>query len=413
MSHAGPENHREKNSTAATFYCSRGAMYTPMSSRLPLAILSLLAPGVLLAEGPSSDPISPDRPGLVNSPDTVGTRIVQLEMGGQSDRMFAGNRLRSTGSTPLSLRFGVSERLELRMETDGAIREEHARTQPRVVQAIGTQAIGTLLPFTTGPGWALRADPEEFRKLLWTGKGALPELYYNLAAGGVAPPATAGTPFSLNRRTFLRPGAPMASFELPALLSARIGTDPVETRLEGADHLEPKVSRGGADTSLGAKVKLLTGQGWLPSMGILAGIVIPNGSREFRGRGHVPWLNASVQWAPRENWSIGALIGGSYDFDDYGRRTGIGSVGVVVGFPIVGNLGGSLGLSAPQTAPDRAGGWVRQYEASLGYRITDDVQVDAAAYGAANRNAPRLTLTAGLSMRTQIGKPPVAHQAAP
>jgi hypothetical protein len=66
----------------------------------------------------AAEPIATDRPDFVESSDVVGRGHVQIEAGLSFERSN-GQRLRST---PLLLRVGVSETLELRLETDGALR---------------------------------------------------------------------------------------------------------------------------------------------------------------------------------------------------------------------------------------------------------------------------------------------------
>lgn len=76
-----------------------------------------------LAPAHAGDGISTDRPDFVESSQVVGKGRFQLETGLARERSddAAGNRLR-VDSTPTLLRLGVSETLELRIETDGHLR---------------------------------------------------------------------------------------------------------------------------------------------------------------------------------------------------------------------------------------------------------------------------------------------------
>lgn len=85
-----------------------------------LALAALLA--VTLPPALAADEMATDRPDFVESSDVVGKGRVQVETS------FAGERDRADGftvrvaSTPTLLRVGVSDDLELRVETDGRLR---------------------------------------------------------------------------------------------------------------------------------------------------------------------------------------------------------------------------------------------------------------------------------------------------
>jgi hypothetical protein len=84
---------------------------------LPLACVLL----ALSAAAAPVEPIATDRPDFVDSSTVVGTGVFQIEAGFATERnRDAGLRERSN-STPLLLRLGVSDNLELRLETDGRL----------------------------------------------------------------------------------------------------------------------------------------------------------------------------------------------------------------------------------------------------------------------------------------------------
>lgn len=83
---------------------------------LPRAVGATL---VALPLALGAEPISPDRPGPVNSPDTVGPSTLQIEIGGQRDRHFSDSELDYRASSPFSIRYGLGESFELRVESDG------------------------------------------------------------------------------------------------------------------------------------------------------------------------------------------------------------------------------------------------------------------------------------------------------
>ncbi|KQV48229.1 hypothetical protein ASC95_19960 [Pelomonas sp. Root1217] len=68
-----------------------------------------------------ADAISPDRPDFTNGPDVVAAGRFQVESSGAWQR-DASTRLRST---PTLLRLGVGHELELRLDSDGALRQRN------------------------------------------------------------------------------------------------------------------------------------------------------------------------------------------------------------------------------------------------------------------------------------------------
>jgi hypothetical protein len=85
-----------------------------------LLLCGTLAPLPALAW--QEEPINSDRPDFVDSSDVVGKGVVQVEAGFALERnRDAGSKERTT-STPAMLRIGVSDSLELRIETDGRMR---------------------------------------------------------------------------------------------------------------------------------------------------------------------------------------------------------------------------------------------------------------------------------------------------
>jgi hypothetical protein len=71
------------------------------------------------ASGDKDDKISPDRPDFVNSSDVVGKGRLQVEAGVEWDRERDQDVHARTLTTPLTLRYGIGETFELRLDTDG------------------------------------------------------------------------------------------------------------------------------------------------------------------------------------------------------------------------------------------------------------------------------------------------------
>jgi hypothetical protein len=94
-----------------------------------LALLLLAA----CAAAHADDAISPDRPDFTNGPDVMAPGRFQIETGGAWQR-DASTRLRST---PSLLRLGVGRDLELRLETDGALRQRGPDASGRGDLAVG------------------------------------------------------------------------------------------------------------------------------------------------------------------------------------------------------------------------------------------------------------------------------------
>lgn len=85
-------------------------------SSILLALCACVA--AALPTAADADAIATDRPDFVESSDVVGRGRIQVETGMSFERR-EGQRTRST---PLLLRVGISETLELRLETDGLMR---------------------------------------------------------------------------------------------------------------------------------------------------------------------------------------------------------------------------------------------------------------------------------------------------
>lgn len=86
-----------------------------------LAMTLTVTPVIALAQQ-QEDPINADRPDFVDSSDVVGKGTLQVEMGLAVERNRADGTKERTTSTPLLLRLGVTDTLELRAETDGRMR---------------------------------------------------------------------------------------------------------------------------------------------------------------------------------------------------------------------------------------------------------------------------------------------------
>lgn len=96
-----------------------------------LLTLAMLLCAALPAQ--ADDAISPDRPDFTNGPDVMAAGRFQIETSGAWQRDGA-TRLRAT---PTLLRLGTGHDLELRLETDGALRQRFPEASGRGDLAVG------------------------------------------------------------------------------------------------------------------------------------------------------------------------------------------------------------------------------------------------------------------------------------
>jgi len=112
---------------------------------VPLLLASTVALACAGAHAQDDDKISPDRPDFTNSSTVVGQGRFQVEAGLQWDRERDPDLHTRTLSTPLTLRYGIGETTELRLETSGRTvihasdpsSGEHATTAGYADSAIG------------------------------------------------------------------------------------------------------------------------------------------------------------------------------------------------------------------------------------------------------------------------------------
>ncbi len=111
-------------------------------------VLLLAALLTSAAHAQEADLINPDRPGLADGSATVRRGSWQIELGLQRDDHNDEHLM----STPLLLRFGVSDNLELRVETDGYVRAKNAN-------GIGPVGIGLKYRFAENYGVIVGVSP--------------------------------------------------------------------------------------------------------------------------------------------------------------------------------------------------------------------------------------------------------------
>ncbi|MFC3457088.1 transporter [Massilia haematophila] len=109
-----------------------------LSARSLVMLLALGCAGAAAQEqGAQDEPIASGRPDFVESSEGIGKGRVQLETGLLSERARGDAGREHTLSTPTTLRVGVSETLELRVESDGrsVLHSRDAASGARTTQA--------------------------------------------------------------------------------------------------------------------------------------------------------------------------------------------------------------------------------------------------------------------------------------
>lgn len=95
-----------------------------------LVALSVTAPPV---QGQSPEPVNPDRPGIGTGADTVPRAMFQLEIGGDHTReRRAGEPTQRRTSLATTVRFGLLDGVELRLDADPFVALQGAKTVTNV-----------------------------------------------------------------------------------------------------------------------------------------------------------------------------------------------------------------------------------------------------------------------------------------
>ena len=267
-----------------------------MPMRFRFFLHACLCAGILTvpaAHADDDDTINPDRPDVADSSQVVGSGRVQLEAGVQWDRQRDPDAHVRTLTTPTLLRIGVSQTLELSVETDGRT-IEHA-SDP----ATGTRTVSAI--------WA------------------------DLAAG-------------------------------------------VKWHVADQDAARP-------------------------SLGVIATVLLPTGSRALRGAGFRPALAVPAEWDLGHDWSLGVMPGIGRDSDDAGSRYTYGVFAAALTRAFGARLHGFAELAAPRIARATHGGTQLQVDAGVSWIVNRDCAVDAMVVRGLNRNTPELGLAFGISVR--------------
>lgn len=205
-------------------------------------------------------------------------------------------------------------------------------------------------------------------------------------------------------------GVKTRTYSTPTLLRYGIG-DAWELRLEtdafnwskSQDDLTgvSTTTRGFNDVALGVKWHMQDGDetSGKPSVGWLAHVDLPSGTRELHGKGARPSLRMVAEWELPGEWSLGVMPGFIYDQTDDGRRFTAGIFAAVLGKSITDKLRVFVEVAGQQITAKGNGGTIATYDAGVAYLLTPTVQIDFAINQAANKNTPDFAWTTGLSVK--------------
>ncbi|MEO3690564.1 transporter [Roseateles paludis] len=127
------------------------------AARLCGAAAMAVASLVLQPAWADDEGLSTDRPDFVESSNVVGKGVFQIETSLAHERDRSGGVKTSVRSTPTLLRYGLSEALELRLESDGLLRQS-VTDSSGVARARGTADA------SLGLKWHVRDGDEGSRK---------------------------------------------------------------------------------------------------------------------------------------------------------------------------------------------------------------------------------------------------------
>jgi hypothetical protein len=111
------------NGVAVSFPCTAEFLLSSHPRCLLPAALAMLACVFTPAFAADEEPIATDRPDFVESSDVVGKGRMQVETSIARDRTKGDGDTETLWATPTLLRFGIGETIELRIESDGALRQ--------------------------------------------------------------------------------------------------------------------------------------------------------------------------------------------------------------------------------------------------------------------------------------------------
>lgn len=252
-------------------------------------LAALIAASLLLAPHPlaaADEPINPDRPGIADGSEAVGRQRFQIEFGINRDHTSDSGVDERATSTPLLFRYGITDRLEARVESQGYQRAT-------VTDGLQRDTSSSWQPFSVGVKFHF-LDRQQGRPSL----GLIARVSPRSGTGETRSHRTTGdlrlaADYDLSKKWSLNPNLGVASYEggdgrsftatLAALTIQYNVTETFNTFVDGG--LQSPQDRSGGST-----LQFDTGAAW-----------ILGGSTQ---------LDASVTWSargsgPNVTWSAG------------------------------------------------------------------------------------------------------------
>jgi hypothetical protein len=159
------------------------------------------------------------------------------------------------------------------------------------------------------------------------------------------------------------------------------------------------VDAGWAESAASVKWHVADQDGMRPSVGLIAGVALPTGSRALRGKGFQPSLSLPADWDFGNDWSLTLMPGVVRDSDDAGAHYAYGVFAAALGKAFSERLRGFFELAAPRITRAAHGGTQAVADAGVSWLVNRDCMLDAMVVHGLNRNTPDLSLAFGISVR--------------
>lgn len=177
---------------------------------------------------------------------------------------------------------------------------------------------------------------------------------------------------------------------------ARLETDGV---LNQRSEAGVPAADGVADIALGLKYHLPTPGPGDASMALLFHVDLPTGSRAFRAAGPGTSLRGVAEWELPYDCAIGLMPGIAVNEDDAGNHYVSGIAGLTMSHGWTPSLRSFVELASEELGSAGHGNTQFSFDTGLVWLLTDNLQLDTAAYAGLNRSTPDITIAIGLSAR--------------
>lgn len=190
----------------------------------------------------------------------------------------------------------------------------------------------------------------------------------------------------------------------PTLLRVGVGAS-LELRVETdgsihhhADEAGPHID-GYGDLSVGLKYHFETPGPAEASTAVLLHVDVPTGSHAFRGHGDQPSLRYVAEWDLPYDCALGVMPGLALNVDEQGQRYLTGIAGLTVAHEWTEHFRSFVEIAAEELGSGRHSDTQLAFDTGVAWLLTDNLQLDTAAYIGLNRNTPDVTLAIGFSSR--------------